>query len=283
MGLVMTCLRIKACADVASSTCTIAKECFQKITLPLAVCLVALVIALLVLVFYYIPRIKRSSIRKSQFKDKNGNVRCSHFVNRPRRERFEMIKAGSNQYKVHEDLDNPEQAAQTMDQLNTVALELINHLDVKYLQDPSGYRNIKPEYWSMIEKGIKATKNNYNTANLEENIPERSGGDTSYVIDKGDVFAMCLRDPTNGNKIDPKTNDLIFVLIHEIGHLFCSDWGHSDRFWNNFKFLLQEATEAGLYTPVDYKSNGSPYCGIVITYSPLYDPNLLEYHSSQTP
>lgn len=279
MGLIMTCMRIKGCIGVASSACDIAKKCSRNVTLPLALCFVALVVVILVMIFYYIPHIKQSSLRKCQFRDPDGNVQCGHFVNNSNREGFAKVRAGSNHYKVHEDLENPEMAAKTMDHLNTVALDLIKYLDAKYLRNPNGQRIIKPEHWAMIKKGIQATKQNYKTANLEENIPERSGGDTSYVIDKGDVFAMCLRDPTNGNKIDPKMNDLIFVLIHEIGHLFCSEWGHSDRFWNNFKFLLQEATEAGLYVPVDYKRNGSPYCGIIITYSPLYDSKLQEYHS----
>lgn len=206
------------------------------------------------------------------------SIKPECFTIAPQQEGFAKVKVGANVYKIHEDLENPVEAAKTMDKLNTVALELINYMYVKYIKEPAGVSLIKPEYKDIVIKGIKSTKKNFITANLEENIPERSGGDTSYVIDKGEVFAMCLRDPKNANKIDLKFNDLTFVLIHEMSHLFCREYQHTTLFWENFKFVLQEAVLAGLYAPVDYKKYGSPYCGIVISYSPLFDRKLVEYH-----
>lgn len=191
-------------------------------------------------------------------------------------EPFEQFDVNGQKYKVHEDLENPQLAAETMDQLNKTAITLIAYLDSEYI---NGNRidAIKPDKQKVVLYGIKSLKKNYKTANLEENIPERSGGDTSYVIDKGEIFAMCIRDPKNGHKIDPKTNDLTFVLIHEMAHLFTKTFGHDKLFWENFRFLLQEATNIGLYEPKDYKKNKSPYCGILISYSPLYDNSLTDY------
>lgn len=193
-------------------------------------------------------------------------------------ERFTQIKVGRNLYKIHEDLENPQKAAETMDKLNTVAHSLIAKLYEKFITNPEGILSIHPKKRDIVINGIKAMKANFKTANLEENIPERSGGDTSYVINKGSVFAMCLRDPKNGNQIDPKFNALTFVLIHELSHLACPSFGHDALFWNIFKFLLQEAVKFKLYEVEDYGTNGSPYCGIVITYSPLFDRKLEEYH-----
>jgi hypothetical protein len=193
-------------------------------------------------------------------------------------EGFAYVRSiGGNAYKIHEDLDNPALAANTMDELNTIATTLIDTLTAKYIKDPAGLGNIKPDYRHIVQKGIVALKKNFKTANLEENIPARSGGDTSYVIDKGAVFALCLRDPKNNNTVESKMNNLMFVLIHELAHLFTSTFGHDELFWNNFKFLLQEAVELGLYEAADYKRTGSPYCGIVVTYSPLFDSSLKEY------
>jgi hypothetical protein len=191
-------------------------------------------------------------------------------------EGFQNIQAGNNSYKVHEDLENPRQAAQIMDRLNTTAHTLIDHLVQKY-NDPINMEKVKPVYQQIVKKGIEALKKNFRTANLEENLPSRSGGDTSYVIDKGDVFAMCLRDPKNNNKLDDKYNNLTFVLIHEMAHLAHSGWGHPVEFWEIFRFLLKEAVAIDMYQSVNYKQTGSPYCGIVVSYSPLYDTTLKDY------
>lgn len=194
-------------------------------------------------------------------------------------EAFQMIRGGNNMYKVHEDLVDPQLAAETMDSLNITAKELIAALNAKYTNNTMGQLSIKPEYRDIVLAGIRDMSKNFKTANMEENIPERSGGDTSYVIDKGEVFAMCLRDPTKRNIIHGtnEINELRFVLFHEMAHLFTSTFGHDSLFWNNFKFLLEEAIALDLYHPINYKKNSKPYCGIVITYSPLYDLDLKDY------
>lgn len=203
-------------------------------------------------------------------------LQCEQF--KPSREGFQHIRAGSGSYKVHEDLSNPEKAAEIMNKVNDKARTLIDHLVHKYVQSPSGKSKINPQFWKVVRGGIVTLKKNFKSANLEENLPERSGGDTSYVINKGDVFAMCLRDPNNGNRIDEDMNNLVFVLVHELTHLFTTTYGHDTLFWNNFKFILEEAVSIGIYSPVDYKRTGSPYCGITITYSPIFDKSLKQYH-----
>jgi hypothetical protein len=47
--------------------------------------------------------------------------------------------------------------------------------------------------------------------------------------------------------------------------------GHKQEFWQNFKFLLENAKAAGVYSPIDYKKNPQGYCGITINDNPLYD------------
>lgn len=194
-------------------------------------------------------------------------------------ESFQQFNINGQDYKVHEDLENPQLAAETMDQLNKTAITLINYLQLEYI-DKDRINMISKDKQKTVLYGIKSLKKNYKTANLEENIPERSGGDTSYVIDKGEIFAMCIRDPKNENKIDPKINDLTFVLIHEMAHLFTKTFGHDKLFWENFRFLLKEAAAIGIYESKDYKKNKSPYCGILISYSPLYDNALTDYFTS---
>jgi hypothetical protein len=47
--------------------------------------------------------------------------------------------------------------------------------------------------------------------------------------------------------------------------------GHKSEFWENFKFLLEEAKEAGIHDPKDYKKSPEKYCGITIHDNPYYD------------
>ena len=42
-------------------------------------------------------------------------------------------------------------------------------------------------------------------------------------------------------------------------------------FWQNFKFLLENAKAANIYQPVDYKKKPKEYCGMKINDNPYYD------------
>ena len=35
----------------------------------------------------------------------------------------------------------------------------------------------------------------------------------------------------------------MFVALHEITHIMTKSIGHTEEFWRNFKFILQEAVE----------------------------------------
>ena len=71
---------------------------------------------------------------------------------------------------------------------------------------------------------------------------------TAYSENKGEKLAFCLDTEKNGgNLIDPNT--LTFVAIHELSHIASKSIGHTDEFWNNFKFLLGEAKKINIYKP----------------------------------
>ena len=54
-----------------------------------------------------------------------------------------------------------------------------------------------------------------------------------------------------------------------MGHLASGTVGHNQEFWDNFEFLLKEATSIGLYEKVEYSKHPKSYCGIQITDSPI--------------
>jgi hypothetical protein len=47
--------------------------------------------------------------------------------------------------------------------------------------------------------------------------------------------------------------------------------GHTEEFWNNFKFVLECGKKSGEYKPMDYKKKPKEYCGMKITDNPYYD------------
>ena len=94
--------------------------------------------------------------------------------------------------------------------------------------------------------------------------------DTSYSENKGQKIVVCLRDKTKPPQyplID--TNTIMFVMLHEMAHLMTETIGHTQEFWINFRRILQDAIRLGIYQPVNYAHQPTPYCGMTITDSPL--------------
>ena len=94
---------------------------------------------------------------------------------------------------------------------------------------------------------------------------------TAYSENKGEKLAFCLNvnKTDNTNLID--INTLTFVAIHELSHVMTKSIGHKTEFWDNFKFLLENAKAAGIHNPEDYKKSPTEYCGMQIHDNPYYD------------
>jgi hypothetical protein len=109
----------------------------------------------------------------------------------------------------------------------------------------------------------------FNPKQIMETLPTSEY--TAYSENKGEKLAFCLNEKKtdNNNLIDENT--LMFVAIHELSHVATKSIGHKSEFWENFKFLLSEAKEAGIHNPVDYKKNPKEYCSMKISDNPYYD------------
>jgi hypothetical protein len=117
---------------------------------------------------------------------------------------------------------------------------------------------------------ITRVLNNYHPDKLKENDPA-PGEDTSYILNKGEQFGLCLRSKTGANKGQFHDFELLkFVALHEISHLGTITFGHNREFWHWFKFVLQQATASGLYNPVDYSQDPQIYCGLLVSSNPYY-------------
>ena len=110
----------------------------------------------------------------------------------------------------------------------------------------------------------------FNPKKVMETLPTSTY--TAYSENKGEKIAFCLNKTKKGEDstmIDEHT--LTFVAIHELSHVATKSIGHKSEFWENFKFLLEEAKEAGIHDPKDYKKSPEKYCGMTIHDNPYYD------------
>ena len=117
-------------------------------------------------------------------------------------------------------------------------------------------------------KNVQRLVSNFNPKKIYETLPTSSY--TAYSENKGEKLAFCTTTTKEGNKLIDE-NTLTFVAIHELSHLATKTVGHTDEFWNNFKFLLKEAKKENIYNPIDYKKNPQPYCGMTISDNPYFD------------
>lgn len=130
--------------------------------------------------------------------------------------------------------------------------KLVNHLKEKY----------------PTRSNVKRLVKNYNPRTIKETLPTSEY--TAYSENKGEKIAFCLNTKKNNNKLID-LNTLTYVALHEMGHVASETIGHNDEFWNNFKFLLNEAVTINIYKPIDYKTESVSYCGMELTDNPYYD------------
>ena len=118
------------------------------------------------------------------------------------------------------------------------------------------------------QENVKRLVSGFNPQKVMETLPTSEY--TAYSENKGEKLAFCLNTEKNGTTmIDEHT--LTFVAIHELSHIATKSIGHKSEFWENFKFLLEQAKAAGIHTPKDYKKEPQKYCGMTIRDNPAFD------------
>lgn len=169
------------------------------------------------------------------------------------RNTIRMTGPDGRQYEM-QNLPNKEEAVALMANIHGKLIKLYEHYkqDLALSQDPPVTRFLQ-----------RFTPDVFVENDMHSN-------DTSYSENKGQRVVVCLRDKKNAPKyplIDENT--VMFVVLHEMAHLMTETIGHTQEFWTNFKRILQDAVQLGLYQPVNYAQRPTPYCGMTITDSPL--------------
>jgi hypothetical protein len=118
------------------------------------------------------------------------------------------------------------------------------------------------------DERVKKLVDGFNPKKISETLPTSEL--TAYSENKGEKIAFCLNTTKEGDKLID-LNTLTFVALHELSHIMTTSIGHKQEFWQNFKFLLENAKAANIYQPVDYKAKPKQYCGMTINDNPYYD------------
>lgn len=129
---------------------------------------------------------------------------------------------------------------------------IVVYMNEKYPSDPRVIRLVK----------------GFNPKRINETLPTSKF--TAYSENKGEKLAFCLNKTKEGDALID-INTLTFVALHELSHIMTVTIGHKQEFWQNFKFLLENAKSAQIYDPVNYKKNPTDYCGMKINDNPMYD------------
>jgi hypothetical protein len=168
-------------------------------------------------------------------------------------------------YNVVEKFAESQQASKLLAELNKFCLQFMRHLRSKYVWAYSDNQEATDLVTYLLS--------NYNPDGIIENAPTNNVN-TSYVDDKGRVFALCLREKISGKNTFHDIHDLQFVALHEMAHMANVNFGHETDFWEIFKFLLKEANEANLHDPRDYSTNPMNYCSLLVAHNPYFDESI---------
>lgn len=115
---------------------------------------------------------------------------------------------------------------------------------------------------------VQRLKQNYNPNKIMETLPTSTY--TAYSENKGEKIAFCLNKNNKNNETLIDEHTLMFVAIHEMSHTCTKSIGHKSEFWENFKFLLENAKESKIHIPVDYTKSPVEYCDMTIKDNPYY-------------
>ena len=86
---------------------------------------------------------------------------------------------------------------------------------------------------------------------------------TSYSVNKGEQIVFCVRSKRLPSKIHD-FNLMMYVVLHEISHVACPEYGHTLLFKKIFAFITNVAISLKMYNKINFRDNPEEYCGLMI-------------------
>jgi len=147
-------------------------------------------------------------------------------------------------------LEDKSNAANSLKTIKNKIKKLVAHLN----------NNINDKKYINEKEYINNLVNRTKQINIMETPDDEQN--TSYTINKGEKIVICLRSKFLNQIHD--INTIMYVVIHELAHVACPEYGHTPLFKKIFIFLLKESNKINIYTPIDYRKKPQDYCGMVI-------------------
>ncbi len=163
---------------------------------------------------------------------------------------YRIATLNDKKYKIRSEFSNIDKTPNILATIENNILNLVYYLQEKHPND---------ERITRMHKRLQKLK-------IEEAKHEPNS--SSYTINKGELMKLCLRDKKTRDFHD--INTLMFVVIHELAHIMTVSTGHTDEFMTNFKFILSNAADIGIYIPINYEKNPITYCGVEVNHNPYF-------------
>lgn len=163
-----------------------------------------------------------------------------------------VVASNDDRSYLVRNLPDKEKAANLLSIIRAGLIKLVRHLKGKYPKD----------------KRVGRLATNFNSDQISESTPDSKY--TSYSVNKGEKIVFCIRQRDELNEL-VDLNTMMFVAIHEMAHLMTISIGHTKEFWGNMEFILKEALskDVNLYEYQPFHQSPKPYCGTMITDTPL--------------
>lgn len=155
-----------------------------------------------------------------------------------------------NEYYLVRDLNDKQQASNMLAKIKQNIIIISDYL----FSNKNKYIEYQP-YITQLHEKIK------NVIVMESS---KDSVYTSYSVNKGEQIVFCLRSRKIKNQLH-KLNLLMYVVLHEISHVACPEYGHTNLFKKIFSFITSVAIDIGLYKKIDFVRDPTEYCGLTIT------------------
>ncbi len=144
-----------------------------------------------------------------------------------------------------------------------------------YLAKVSENVNILVEYMYVNELPDTDTSirlyNRWQMCDLKETPSSEKSA--AYTLNKSTEIRLCIRTSSGFEDI----NTSMFVILHELAHVMSIGFGHGEEFKQNFSYIVNIASNIGIYYPQKFNENPISYCGVEINTTPCSSEDSCEY------